>query len=132
MKWYQLLLMIFASFTITVTVIGCSEANFSQVDKAAEIAASAAQGGAAVLDSPAGSLIPAPIAGVARLGIEAVIGLAGLWFANKSRIKGAVLRSVVQAVDSPTDTKQAVKTNLKAANIEAAGRTLINKYKKAA
>lgn len=137
MKAFSLVGALLAIVIIGITVImlcagsGCSDAAFDRIDHAAEVTAQSAAGAGAVMDSPAGALVPQPANGLIRLGIEGLIGLAGLWAGNKARIRGLVLRSVVQAVDAPGDTKEAVKTNLKAAGIEAQGRQIIAGYKEA-
>ena len=114
-----------------IALAGCTQEHFDTADQVAEVATDIAQGTEAVLDSPVGAMVPQPANGIIRMAGEAVLGLAGLWFANKARVRGVVLRSVVQAVDSPGDTKNAVRSNLRAAGIEAEGRKMISEYKKA-
>lgn len=110
---------------------GCDQKDFDQIDQTAQTVDQIADGGKAVLNSPVGVLIPEPYKAAARLGLEAISAIAALWFANKARIRGVVLRSVVQAVDDPGSTKDAVKANLRAANVEAVGREIIREYRKA-
>jgi hypothetical protein len=81
------------------------------------------------MKSPAGDLIPAPFNGIVRLVIEGLLGLVAVWKAKQAAIRGAVLRSVVQAVDAGGEIKSNVKANLKAAGIESEGRAVIAAYK---
>ncbi len=119
-------------FTVlAMCLVGCTEDQLAQVDGLAKVAEDVGNSVDQVLDSPVGSMIPQPINGIVRLAGEAVLALCGLWFANKARVRGVVLRSVVQAVDGSANIKDTVKSNLRAAGVEVEGRKIINEYREA-
>ena len=58
-----------------IALAGCTQEHFDTADQVAEVATDIAQGTEAVLDSPAGGMIPQPANGIIRLAGEAVLGL---------------------------------------------------------
>lgn len=120
--------------TIVLFAAGCTEQQVKIVDKAAEVGQAVVDSGQAVLDSPGGLMIPEPMRTGAEVVGAGISGLITFWLAKRSKIRGVVLKSVVQAVDKGVDqddTKSAVKTNLKAAGVEYQGRKIIEQMKKA-
>lgn len=109
----------------------CTEQQLDRADKAADVAAVSVDAAHEVINSPAGLMIPEPVRSMILLVASGFSSLIAFWKTNQSRIRGVVLRSVVQAIDSPGDTKQAVKTNLQAAGIESQGRAIIATMKTA-
>lgn len=113
---------------------GCTAEQFDRADQAATSAQAVAQAADQVVKSPAAALIPAPALAIVQGAISIILTMFGIYSENKNRIKAAVIKSVVKAVDdtnSASMVKPVVKANLKAAGIETAGREIIAKAKAA-
>lgn len=118
--------------TIVYLAAGCTAEQFEKADQAATSAQAVAQAADQVVKSPAAALIPPPALVIVQGAISILLTLFGIYSENKNRIKTAVIKSVVKAVDDTNNAsmvKPVVKANLKAAGIESAGREIIAKAK---
>jgi len=119
---------------LAVVVGGCSEQQFDQFAAAADQVGAAAETGSQILATP--GLQTVPYVGIAQTVISGILAIFGIWKSNQAKIRGAVLRSVVKAVEVQPQTSAAsikadVKSNLQAAGIEQRGKAEISAAKAA-
>jgi hypothetical protein len=94
---------------------GCNEQQKQQIDKAADVVENVTQGGQAILDSPAGGLVPSEIRLMLEAGGALAMGLVIAWREWRKKQLQTALDQVVTGNEIAKDKSEDVNTAIKEA-----------------
>ena len=93
-----LAIIVLAIMPMTIFV-GCTEKQITEVDRVAGVAQTATQAAQAVLNSPAGQLVPPDYRLYGSLGISAILGVLAFWEEHKRKLYKKATIEIVRGID---------------------------------
>ena len=115
---------VFMAFMIILFLCGCEEASLQRTDKVVQDVNTISQGTQAVLESPAGLLIPPHLKIYGMLGVILANGLVIGWEEWRNRTMKKTARAIVKGIENtenPDKATSEVKANIAKAMLEQGG-----------
>lgn len=128
----------FGLFISTIIIVGCSAEQIGSIDRAVEDVNTIIAGGRAVLDSPAGGLLPPDWRLYAGVALVVVSGAVNIWQKIKGNLMKKTLTTIVKGIEVVEATvktnpenpvKAAIKVEMESARILDAANKLVDQIK---
>lgn len=118
---------------IVIMSPGCSEIELRRVDELVQDVNTIAQGGQAVLESPAGQMIPPQVKIFGLLGVMLANGLVITWEEWRNRTMKKTTKAIVRGIEDTTNPDKAtseVKGNIREAMLREGGEKFYDRANK--
>lgn len=109
-------------FLVTLFLCSCSELDLLRIDEGVQDVNTIAQGTQAVLESPAGLLIPPQLKLYGALGVIILSGLANSWQEWRNRTMKKTTKAIVKGIEAMENHNKNAATSVVKANI---GKTML-------